>query len=104
MLTDTVPNLGLTPFAAKSLAHATTLFLAACLSVMPGGMSVLCTSVSMLTATCTLPDCAAFLIAMYPKSSGADCLLCDSRARRMIVVASRSLIADLPPPFCVLPA
>ena len=39
--TEIIPYLGLTPFAAKSLMHATTLFLAASARVILGGMSVL---------------------------------------------------------------
>src|SRR5256884_8857668 len=48
---DTRSPLGWTPFAAKSLTVETTDFLAACLSVMPGGTSLLPTSMSHFNAT-----------------------------------------------------
>ena len=45
-LIEIIPYLGLTPFAAKSLTHATTLFLAASDNFILDGISVLSTNVS----------------------------------------------------------
>jgi len=46
MVNDTIPKIGFTPFAAKSLTHETILFLATSSSFILGGMSVLSTKVS----------------------------------------------------------
>jgi len=46
----------LLPFAAKSLTHATTLFLAASPNYILDGISVLSTRVSVLTTILVLPE------------------------------------------------
>jgi len=46
IVSDMMPKIGFTPFAAKSLTHDTMLYLAASSSFIPGGRSVLSTNVS----------------------------------------------------------
>ena len=52
---EIIPYDGLTPFEAKSLTHATILFLAASDNFILDGMSVLCTSVSVFATILFLP-------------------------------------------------
>ena len=53
---EITPYNGLTPFAAKSLTHATILFLTASDVLVRGGMSVLSTNVSTLITQFVFPN------------------------------------------------
>ena len=69
IVSETIPKLGSTPFAAKSLTHEIILFLAASSSLVPDGISVLSTSVSTLITTYFFP------ILKNSTSSGINFLL-----------------------------